>query len=225
MCTCSSDSTGQCPVCGEKLASSESPYNDAGLPSARAGHVGLLQMMDVITRSVSRTIENMLSSLFEDKTSKSKQDTHIRTWRLLASPDNGFDDCDYRPTHIHYSSSLTLQAPQPPSAVSSQPQYVSPLMNTQAHFTSTVVKSHLSLLILLVVFKPSSPHLTLLSMYQVLKMPQMVCWKHCLFAQCEFSSPLSSSEVTKVGLHTTVTFCHHNIKGEWVISVRLAREV
>ena len=74
-----------------------------------------------------------------------------------------------------------------------------------------------SFFIFLVVFKPSSPHLTLLSMYQVLKMPQMACWKHCQYAQCEFSSPLSSSEVTKEGLQTTVTF--------WVISVRLAREV
>ena len=52
-----------------------------------------------------------------------------------------FDDCDNRQTHIHYSSSLTLQAPQPPSAVSSQPQYISPLMNTQAHFTSPVVNT------------------------------------------------------------------------------------
>ena len=90
-----------------------------------------------------------------------------------------FDDCDNRQTHIHYSSSLTLQAPQPPSAVSSQPQYISPLMNTQAHFTSPVVNTQLSFFIFLVVFKPSSPHLTQLSMYQVLKMPQMVRWKHC----------------------------------------------
>lgn len=175
-----------------------------------------------------RKNDKILNTLCEDKTLKNEQNTDTHTQRLLASPAMMTVTIGKHTVTIHQAASLSpySQGTQPPSTnVFFQPQYVPPLMNTQAHFTSPVVNTQLTLL---VVLKLSSSHLSLLSMYQVFKRPQMICWMHCLFpwSSLRLLSPLSFSKTCKEGLRTAVTFscCHHNLKGEWIISVRLARE-